>query len=1374
MAKDPAVLAHQEWLGYVQPVGLVVSIPAMLDANVRINQNIAPDHRLFVEAFPTDKDGEPIPEVADFPQFAQGVLGWSESDLYGAPGAAPVPENLEVPLPDYNETLRPTYALREFEPAANGRQWILLVKVLPMGIDFDAVEDGDSRHWQASPQARFERLLRQTQVPIGLLFNGRQIRLVYTPEKELSGHATFKLAEMVTVAGRPIFAAFQMLLSAERLYSVGGRERLPAILENSRKYQNVVSTQLASQVLEALYELLRGFQAADDQAQGQLLHGVLAKDPDHVYRGLLTTLLRMVFVLYAEDRGLLSTDPVFANYYSITGLYERLRIDDGRYPDTMDQRYGAWAQLLTLFRLVYRGGSHAALKIPAREGYLFDPDRYLFLEGRHTANDEVSIPRVPDGVLFRVLSKLMLLDGERISYRTLAVEQIGSVYEAIMGFELHVASGPSIAIRPAKRHGAPTTINLEALLHAAPDKRLKWFTDETDQKLTGKAVDLLKAAVTVNDLMNALDRKIASAVTPGIVAKGAMIFQPSNERRRSGSHYTPSSLTGPIVEAALAPVLKQLGDNPTPAQILNLKVCDPAMGSGAFLVEACRQLGSELSRAWHAHSERPILPPDEDEELHAQRQIAQRCLYGVDKNPMATDLAKLSLWLATLAKDHPFTFLDHSLRTGDSLVGLTRKQITAFHWDEGDTQKSFLEEEVNKRIERIGQYRQRILDARDAIPYAQLQQHMEAVDETLGLLRQIGDTVIAAFFSAEKPKARESARFALRDLTEKSLRSVTDFESFRKIEESLGKLRQGPKGIRPFHWLLEFPEVFRVNEWGDAIGGFDVIIGNPPFAGKNTLIAANQDSYPDWLKAIHAESHGNADLVAHFYRRAFTLLRTDGCMGLIATNTVGQGDTRSTGLRWICKHGGTIYTATKRLRWPGEAAVVVSVVHISRGGISGPYYLNGRKADRITAYLFHAGGNDDPSTLEDNAGKSFIGSYVLGMGFTFDDTDTKGVASSIAEMHRLIEKDPRNSERIFPYLGGDELNQSPTHRHHRFVINFEDFPLERRAAGHSWFDLREETQSQQKREGIVAPDYPGPVAADWPDLLGVVRERVRPERERLGNNPDAMRRKRLYWLWGRFTPGLEQAKQHLSRIIVTSQTSSYRSFCLVPSGLVFSHKVVAFADDSWRLFAIMSSRPHEIWSSFFGSTLEDRLVYTPSDCFETCPFPEDYETSLELEAVGHEYCDFRADLMIRNDEGLTKTYNRFHDPNENSADFQHLRELHGAIDRAVLDAYGWQDIQPVCEFFPEFEEEEEEDEGGRPKKKRYRYRWPEQIHDEVLARLLDLNRQRALEEGQIPVPEQPIDGPWANPRKRTPKKGKRKTKAPDSIKPLFATTEEEA
>src|SRR5262249_11130448 len=192
---------------------------------------------------------------------------------------------------------------------------------------------------------------------------------------------------------------------------------------------------------------------------------------------------------------------IYANYYSITGLFERLRADAGRYPDTMDQRYGSWAQLLTLFRLVYDGGSHSGLKLPARKGYLFDPDRYPFLEGRgavgqNSASDRTDrngvlsyVPRIADGVLFRVLSNLLILDGERLSYRTLDVEQIGSVYEAIMGFDLEVARGRSIAVKAAKSHGAPATINLEELLASKPKDRPKWLRDRADQTLTGEALE---------------------------------------------------------------------------------------------------------------------------------------------------------------------------------------------------------------------------------------------------------------------------------------------------------------------------------------------------------------------------------------------------------------------------------------------------------------------------------------------------------------------------------------------------------------------------------------------------------------------------------------------------------------------------------------------------------------------------------------------------------------------------------------------------------------------------------------------------------------------------------------------------------------------
>ena len=208
-----------------------------------------------------------------------------------------------------------------------------------------------------------------------------------------------------------------------------------------------------------------------------------------------------------------------------------------------------------------------------------------------------------------------------------------------------------------------------------------------------------------------------------------MVLQPSDERRRSGSHYTPRTLTEPIVETTFRPILERLGPNPTPEQILDLKVCDPAMGSGAFLVAVCRFLAELLVKAWHAHNACRSIPPDEDEILHARRIVAQRCLYGVDKNPMAVDLAKLSLWLATLAKDHPFTFLDHALRCGDSLVGLSKNQIVGFHW-KPEKQRDFLAAVIEDRLNPSHEHRREIREAADGDAEALLSEKL-AADEAL-------------------------------------------------------------------------------------------------------------------------------------------------------------------------------------------------------------------------------------------------------------------------------------------------------------------------------------------------------------------------------------------------------------------------------------------------------------------------------------------------------------------------------------------------------------------------------------------------------------------------------------------------------------------
>jgi hypothetical protein len=194
-----------------------------------------------------------------------------------------------------------------------------------------------------------------------------------------------------------------------------------------------------------------------------------------------------------------------------------------------------------------------------------------------------------------------------------------------------------------------------------------------------------------------------------------------------------------------------------------------------------------------------------------------------------------------------------------------------------------------------------------------------------------------------------------------------------------------------------------------------------------------------------------------------------------------------------------------------------------------------------------------------------------------------------------------------------------------------------------------------------------------------------------------------------------------------------------------AHTINLFPIGTFAAFCALQSRVHEIWARFFASSLEDRLRYTPSDCFETFPFPEGFESNVALEAAGKEYYEFRADLMVRNNEGLTKTYNRFHDPNETSADIHRLRDLHTQMDRAVLDAYGG-DLGkltvPPCEFLLDYEDEVDEDESqtGRQRKKPWRFRWPDAFRDEVLALLLELNKQRAEQERLAAPAEKPKRG----------------------------------
>ena len=282
-----------------------------------------------------------------------------------------------------------------------------------------------------------------------------------------------------------------------------------------------------------------------------------------------------------------------------------------------------------------------------------------------------------------------------------------------------------------------------------------------------------------------------------------------------------------------------------------------------------------------------------------------------------------------------------------------------------------------------------------------------------------------------------------------------------------------------------------------------------------------------------------------------------------------------------------------------------------------------------------------------------------------------------------------------PYIGGQEVNRNPTHSHHRYVIDF-----------------------GERRENECR--------ANWPALMAIVEDKVRPIRSAKDGNKYP-RMVNEWWKYWNPRPKLYAKIAQLDRILVINcQATKHLALAFLPSRMVFANSLVIVALDTYASLCCLQSHPHEIWARFFGSTLEDRLRYTPSDVFETFPFPATGPPTRRFEAVGQAYYGFRADLMVMNDEGLTKTYNRFHDPNERNPDIAELRTLHAAMDRAVLDAYGWTDIPTDCEFLPEHEDDD--DEGSSRRKKRYRYRWPNPVHDEVLGRLMELNAERAEEE----------------------------------------------
>jgi hypothetical protein len=571
---------------------------------------------------------------------------------------------------------------------------------------------------------------------------------------------------------------------------------------------------------------------------------------------------------------------------------------------------------------------------------------------------------------------------------------------------------------------------------------------------------------------------------------------------------------------------------------------------------------------------------------------------------------------------------------------------------------------------------------------------LREANEKIDRLKCAADFLIAAEFTpgsaADKRAARDDAaiKVALHF-------NDSDLPTFRR------EAQKALNGQVTFHWPLEFPEVMVER------GGFDGFVGNPPFMGGLKITEHFGREYRLFLvNSIAGGANATADICGYFFLRASAALRSDGHFGMLATNSIAQGDTREVGLDRLLATGSSVVRAIPSLVWPGTANVYIAQVWVRKGGWDGPCILSGTPVSRIGAYLLSedvAAAN--PYRLASNAKLAFQGSNVLGMGFTM----------SPDEAQTLISLEPKNKEVVFPLLNGEDLNSRPDQSASRFAIYFRDWPL---------------------THGKADNQYDGPTASDYPDCLAIVEAKVKPER---ASNNDK-RRREIWWQFTRPTTDLYAAIAELERVIVIAATSRTLAFAFVPSKQLFSHATYVFASGSPAMFAILQSAPHEAWARKYASSMKGDLRYTPTDCFETFPL---LPLSGVNDLAGEAYHEHRCSLMAHRKEGLTKTYNRFHDPNETSADIQKLRQLHVEMDNAVAAAYGWADLDL--------------DHGFHPTKQGVRYTISEPARRDVLARLLKLNHERYAEELKQGLHE-----------KKKPKatKGKRKPQSAD-VQMLF-------
>ncbi|MEG4529767.1 Eco57I restriction-modification methylase domain-containing protein [Microcoleus sp. D2_18a_D3] len=1310
---------HAEWLSLVEASGPFLSLPVLLKVFPSgLDAHDSEHFKLLRLAYEEWQDNQlgARPEKAIHRAWVEFVLRQTlelpeEVLLEGQR----IPPGLQTTVAQQGETLRPDWVIVNPQETPNAGTPRLLVQIVPAEQDLEKPLAG--QRWKASPATRMMELLHAANVRLGLVTNGEHWMLVNAPRGETTGfiswYGTLWLEEHLTLR------AFRSLLGVRRFFGVDDSEILETLLTQSISDQQEVTDQLGYQVRRAVEVLVQALDRIDQDRNRTLLQDI--SEPQ-LYEAALTVMMRLVFLFSAEERKLIPSaggEALYHEYYAVSTISAKLRSDADKFgEEVLERRSDAWCRLLATFRAVHGGIRHDLLDIPAYGGSLFDPDRFPFLEGRVRGSrwQEISAEPIPvnNRIVLHLLEALQILqirvggtlEPRRLSFRALDIEQIGHVYEGLLDHTAVRATSPVLGlIGTREREPEVALLELERLQAKGEEDLVKFVKEQSNKspaalrkvlsaKISPRVLERLRAACNNDGELYQRVLPFAGLIRldtleyPMVIPEGSVYVTKGSNRRETGTHYTPRSLTEPIVQYTLEPLVyegvaegkpKEQWRLKSAKELLQLKVCDMAMGSGAFLVQTCRYLAERLVEAWEGlERENPgkvviapegtlskfrpdecPIPKDSDERLTvARRIVAERCLYGVDKNPLAVEMAKLSLWLITLAKARPFTFLDHAFKWGDSLVGVNLEQLRYWNLDTTGTPALFADK-IRREVEQVIELRRQIaakpgMTAQDQTEKAYLLAKANAVANDL---RDGCDLLVASYFNDLSEAEREGLRQTL----------LTVFRDGASVSDEVRQVLPDLEKLRPFHWELEFPEVFSDDS---APKGFAALVGNPPFQGGKKISTALGAAYRAYLgEHIAKRVKGSADLCAFFFLRAGELINRNGGFGLVATNTIAQGDTREVGLDQLVANGSIITHAVPSRKWEGSASLEVAYVWLRKEKWQGGFILDEKPVKGITPYLTipsKAVGN--PHRLATNRNKSFIGLYVLGIGFILTPE----------EAQELIEKNPQNKDILFPYLNGQDLNSTPNQSPTRWIINFFDWDFEK--------------------------------ASQYPECLQILTERVKPQRDEIIAKGNQIHEYDYWKFWDK-RPDLHNAITDMKQVLTLSVVNNHLGFTFAPANIVFAHRLVIFPFDNYLFFTLLQSHIHYHWAWNYSSTMRKDINYSPSDCFETFPFPP---STSNLEQIGEKYYTHRQSIMLSRQEGLTKTYNRFHNPDETAADIQQLRELHVEMDNAVAAAYGWQDIDLGHDF--------------HETKQGLRYTISETARREVLDRLLLLNHERYAEE----------------------------------------------